>query len=211
MSARNPQIRKLISIIEPVLEASGFELVELRFLMDQGGWTLRVCVDMPLDPSVPPSEVPADRVDLSDCEQVSRELSAVLDVDDPIPQAYSLEVSSPGIERPLRTAKHYEYFAGSVAKIQMAVAVSGTERKNFRGTILGVEAGHVLLDADGQTFKLEIDDIDHAKLIPDWDAVMKGGRGVGAPPPKPAKPGGKVAKAAGAPKKTKQSSSSGQN
>lgn len=211
MSARNPQIRKLISIIEPVLEASGFELVELRFLMDQGGWTLRVCVDMPLDPSIPPSEVPADRVDLSDCEQVSRELSAVLDVDDPIPQAYSLEVSSPGIERPLRTAKHYEYFAGSVAKIQMAVAVSGTERKNFRGTILGVEAGHVLLDADGQTFKLEIDDIDHAKLIPDWDAVMKGGRGVGAPPPKPAKPGGKVAKAAGAPKKTKQSSSSGQN
>lgn len=211
MSARNPQIRKLISIIEPVLEASGFELVELRFLMDQGGWTLRVCVDMPLDPSVPPSEVPADRVDLSDCEQVSRELSAVLDVDDPIPQAYSLEVSSPGIERPLRTAKHYEYFAGSVAKIQMAVAVSGSERKNFRGVIRGVEDGHVLLDADGQTFKLEIDDIDHAKLIPDWDAVMKGGRGVGAPPPKPAKPGGKVAKAAGAPKKTKQSSSSGQN
>ena len=240
MSARNPQIRKLISIIEPVLEASGFELVELRFLMDQGGWTLRVCVDMPLDPSVPPSEVPADRVDLSDCEQVSRELSAVLDVDDPIPQAYSLEVSSPGIERPLRTAKHYEYFAGSEAKIQMAVGVStkpgpkmegpgftpgpgtdaGSERKNFRGVIRGVEAGHVLLEADGQTYKLDIDDIDHAKLIPDWDAVMKGGRGVGAPPPKPAKPGGKVAKnskaagaagAAGAPKKTKQSSSSGQN
>ena len=209
MSSRNPQTQKLISIIEPVLEAAGFELVELRFLMDQGGWTLRVCVDLPLDPSVPPGEVPADRVDLSDCADVSRELSAVLDVDDPIPQAYSLEVSSPGIERPLRTAAHYTYFAGSVAKVQMAVGVptdGGSERKNFRGTIRGVEDGHVLLDADGQTFKLAIDDIDHAKLVPDWDAVMKGGRGVGAKPAKPAKPGGKVAS-----KKSKQSSSSGQN
>lgn len=191
--SRNPQTQKLISIVEPVLQASGYELVDLRFLLEQGGWVLRIAVDRPLDPDVPPSEVPQDRVDLSACEEISRELSAVLDVEDPIPQAYSLEISSPGIERPLRTAAHFAYFAGSEAKIQMAIGIpteSGSERKNFRGFLRGVVDGDkVAIEVDGQTFHLPIDDIDHAKLVPDWDAVMRGGSGVGAPAPKPVKPG----------------------
>lgn len=199
--SRNPQQQKLISIVEPVLEAAGFELVDLRFVLEQGGWTLRVQVDLPLDDSVDPSDVPTDRVDLEDCENISRELSAVLDVEDPIPQAYSLEVGSPGIDRPLRTARHFAYFKGSEAKIQLAHGLpteSGTERKNFRGTLRGVdgegEGAKVVIEVDGQPFHLPIVDIDHAKLVPDWDAVMKGKSGVGAPPPKPAKPGGKVSK-----------------
>ncbi|MBA3819853.1 MAG: ribosome maturation factor RimP [Deltaproteobacteria bacterium] len=185
----------MIQIIEPVLQAGGYELVDVRLLLEQGGWVLRVQVDLPLDDNVDPHDVPADRVDLEDCEKLSRELSAVLDVEDPIPQAYSLEVGSPGIDRPLRTPRHFQYFAGSEAKLQMAHGLqteSGSERRNFKGVLKGIDGDQVLIDVDGQAFSLPIDDIDQAKLVPDWDAVMKGKSGVGAPQPKPAKPGGKV-------------------
>ena len=91
--SRNPLQTKLISIVEPVIESAGFELVDLRFLLEQGGWVLRVQVDLPLAEVTDISQVPSDRVDLHDCENLSRELSAVLDVDDPIPQAYHLEIS----------------------------------------------------------------------------------------------------------------------
>jgi ribosome maturation factor RimP len=138
--SRNPLHTKLISIIEPVLEQSGFELVDLRFLLEQGGWVLRVQVDLPLGEVTDLSEVPSDRVDLEDCENISRELSAVLDVEDPIPQAYHLEVSSPGIDRPLRTAAHFAHFKGSEAKIQLAAPLhlDGGERRNFKGKLVGV-------------------------------------------------------------------------
>jgi ribosome maturation factor RimP len=190
---RTPLQQRLISIVEPVCEAAGYELVDLRFVLEQGGWTLRVAVDLPLDEHTDPHEVPSDRVDLEDCENLSRELSAVLDVEDPIPQAFSLEVSSPGIDRPLRTAKHYTYFAGSEAKIQLQapVHVETGERRNFKGTLRGVEddGKTVVIDCDGTEFRLPIDDIEHARLVPDWDAVMKGKSGVGKPAPKPIKPG----------------------
>jgi len=185
---------KLISIIEPVLEQSGFELVDVRFVLEQGGWVLRVQVDIPLAEVTDLSEVPSDRVDLEDCENISRELSAVLDVEDPIPQAYHLEVGSPGIDRPLRTAAHFDHFKGSVAKIQLdrpLITPTG-ERRNFKGVLKGVLPGtaKVEIEVDGQLFQLPIEDIDHAKLVPDWDAVMQGKSGVGADKlPKPVKPG----------------------
>jgi len=199
--SRAPLQQRLISIVEPVCEAAGYELVDLRFLLEQGGWTLRVAVDLPLDEHTDPHEVPSDRVDLEDCENLSRELSAVLDVEDPIPQAFSLEVSSPGIDRPLRTVKHYKYFAGSEAKIQLATPLqvaapaspASIERRNFKGILQGVEGdgqrAQVLIECDGTTFRLPIDEIEQAKLVPDWDAVMKGKRGVGTPAAKPVKPG----------------------
>jgi ribosome maturation factor RimP len=181
--ARNPQQQRLIQIVEPVLEAAGFELVDLRFLLEQGGWVLRVQVDRPLDQVTDITQVPAERVDLHDCENLSRELSAVLDVEDPIPQAYHLEISSPGIDRPLRTAKHFAHFTGSEAKIQLAVPLhlDTTERRNFKGVLRGVADDHVTIDCDGTTFRLPIADIDHAKLVPDWDAVMHGRSGAGIP------------------------------
>ena len=189
--------QRLISIVEPVCEAAGYELVDLRFLLEQGGWTLRVAVDLPLplDTHGDPNEVPADRVDLTACEDLSRELSAVLDVEDPIPQAFSLEVSSPGIDRPLRTAAHYKYFAGSEAKIQLVMPLrleppTAAPRRNFKGILQGMEGeDKVLIECEGTTFRLPIDDIEQAKLVPDWDAVMKGKRGVGKPLAKPVKPG----------------------
>lgn len=193
--SRNPLHQRLISIVEPVLQAAGFELVDLRFLLEQGGWVLRVQVDIPLSEVTDPTEVPSDRVDLSDCEDLSRELSAVLDVEDPISQAYHLEISSPGIERPLRTASHFQHFAGSEAKIQLAVPLhtESGERKNFKGVLKGVIDDKVEIVCDGHAFQLPIADIDHAKLVPDWDAVMRGRSGVGSAPaadqPKPIKPG----------------------
>jgi len=190
--SRNPLQQRLISIIEPALEAAGFELVDVRFLLEQGGWVLRVQVDLPLSEVTDLSEVPSDRVDLEDCENISRELSAVLDVEDPIPQAYHLEVSSPGIDRPLRTAAHFRHFAGSEAKIQLAVPLHTEtgERKNFRGVLKGVIDDKVEIVCDGHAFQLPIADIDNAKLVPDWDAVMQGRSGVGtANLPKPIKPG----------------------
>jgi ribosome maturation factor RimP len=190
--SRNPLHQRLIAIVEPAIEAAGFELVDLRFALEQGGWTLRVQVDLPLSQVTDLSEVPSDRVDLEDCENLSRELSAVLDVEDPIPQAYSLEISSPGIDRPLRTAAHFSHFAGSEAKIQLAVPLhtDSGERKNFRGVLKGVIDDKVEIVCDGHAFQLPIEDIDHAKLVPDWDAVMHGKSGVGsADQPKPIKPG----------------------
>lgn len=181
MSSRNPQQQRLISIVEPVCNAAGFDLVDLRFLLDQGGWVLRIAVDLPLGEGMDITQVPEDRVDLEDCENLSRELSAVLDVEDPIPQAYSLEVSSPGIDRALRTAAHFAHFVGSEAKIQLAIGLQtpSGERKNFRGILQGCADDKVAIEVDGQVFHLPIDDIDQAKLVPDWDAVMKGGSGVG--------------------------------
>jgi ribosome maturation factor RimP len=181
--SRTPLHQRLISIVEPVCVAAGFELVELRFVLEQGGWTLRVAIDTPIDQHTDPHEVPADRVDLRACEELSRELSAVLDVEDPIPQAFHLEVSSPGIDRPLRTAAHFAHFAGSEAKIQLATPLHlpAGERRNFRGILGGVDGSDVLIECDGAPFRLPIDDIEHARLVPDWDAVMKGKSGVGRP------------------------------
>jgi ribosome maturation factor RimP len=194
--SRNPLQQRLISIVEPVCQAAGYELVDLRFALEQGGWTLRVAIDRLLDEHLDPGEVPADRVDLIDCENLSRELSAVLDVEDPIPQAFHLEVGSPGIDRPLRTAAHFRHFAGSEAKIQLVAALHlpAGDRRNFRGILQGVEGGQVVIECDGTAFRLSIDEIDHARLVPDWDAVMKGKSGVGKPsgvPGRrgPAKPG----------------------
>jgi len=195
--SRTPLQQRLIAIIEPVLESSGFELVDLRFVLEQGGWVLRVQADVPLHEVTDLSEVPSDRVDLEDCEQISRELSAVLDVEDPIPQAYHLEVSSPGIDRPLRTAAHFAHFTGSEAKIQLAVPLQTAtgERRNFRGWLRGVADDVVTIECDGARFELPIADIDHAKLVPDWDAVMHGKSGVGASKePKPIKPGHRPSK-----------------
>jgi ribosome maturation factor RimP len=193
--SRNPQTQRLIKIVEPVCQQAGFELVDLRLVLEQGGWTLRVQVDLPIDENVPPSEVPPDRVDLEDCENLSRELSAVLDVEDPIPQAYSLEVGSPGIDRPLRTEQHFRYYAGSDIKVQLSHGIateSGAERKNFRGILRGAAGGKLVIDVDGQEFHLPIEDVETAKVVPDWDAVMKGKSGAGPTQSRPAKPGGKV-------------------
>ncbi|MEZ4360127.1 MAG: ribosome maturation factor RimP [Kofleriaceae bacterium] len=176
--------QRLLAIIEPVCLDAGCELVDLRLVMDQGGWVLRVCIDRPLAEGEDAAQIRQARVDLSECERVSRMLSAVLDVDDPVAQAYNLEVSSPGIDRPLRTAAHFARFAGAEAKIQLATPLTtatGSERRNFRGVLRGVREGLILIEVDGVEFALPLADLDSARLVPDWDDVMRGGSGVRVP------------------------------
>jgi ribosome maturation factor RimP len=208
--SRNPQHDRLIAIIEPVCVDAGFELADVRLLMEQGGWVLRVSIDRPLPEGADVTQVHEERVDLSECEEVSRLLSAALDVDDPIPQAYSLEISSPGIDRPLRTPAHFVRYAGAEVKIQLAaplVTQSG-ERRNFRGVLLGCSgaAGQavVSIEVDGAaTFELPIDDIESARIVPDWDEVMRGGSGVTKPKSQKGEAKARAAKAAKASKPTR--------
>ncbi|HUH02713.1 MAG TPA: ribosome maturation factor RimP [Kofleriaceae bacterium] len=156
--------QKLIEIAEPVCAGAGYELVDLRYL-SEGSWVVRVYIDR--------STPGAPGISFEDCEQVSRELSAVLDVEDPLPQAYRLEVSSPGIDRPLRTAPHFERFAQQRARITLIDGVDG--RRNFTGTLQGIDSSPdstvVLIDVDGTHFRLPLHDIASAKLIPDWNQL----------------------------------------
>jgi ribosome maturation factor RimP len=157
-------------IAEPVCHANGYELVDVEYTRGQSGWVVRVYIDRP-------AEIPhISGISFADCERLSRELSTVLDVEDPVPHAYSLEVSSPGLDRPLRTAAHFQRFAGETVKLVLAEPLAG--RKNFKGVVVGVEppgpdADTVVLDVDGSQFRLPIAAIASARLVPDWDAVMK--------------------------------------
>jgi ribosome maturation factor RimP len=103
-------------------------------------------------------------VGLDDCANVSRELSAVLDVEDTIPVAYSLEVSSPGLNRPLKKAADFARFIGKKAKIRTRRPV-GDARRNFSGTLVAVEAGKVKIDVGDQVCEVPVDDVEKANLV----------------------------------------------
>jgi ribosome maturation factor RimP len=155
---------RLIELVEPVCRASGYELVDLRHVLEQGGWVVRVFIDR--DPPGGP-----DPISFEDCERVSRELSALFDVEDPIPNAYRLEVSSPGVDRPLRTAEHFRRQIGNQAKLTLDRGIDG--RRNFSGTVIGVDDDDVIVEVDGTRHALPLSDISTAKLVPDWDAIMR--------------------------------------
>jgi len=179
--------RRVWAIVEPVCSHAGFDLVDVRFVTEPGGWVLRVFIDRPAQKD---GEAPIQDVDLDDCERMSRELSALLDVEDPIGPAYNLEVSSPGIDRPLVTEGHFRRFVGAEIKVTLLHGVpnpQGGERKNFRGMLEAVEGegddARARVIVDGQPWLLPIHDVDVAKIVPDWDAVMKGNRGQVRPRP----------------------------
>jgi ribosome maturation factor RimP len=146
--------QKLIQLTEPVVAGQGYELVDLEFKNEPqvGGWVLRVFIDKP------------EGVSLDDCASVSRELSAVLDVDDAIPIAYSLEVSSPGLNRPLRKATDFARFVGKKAKIRTRHPV-GESRRNFSGTLVGVDGDKVKIDVGDQVCEVPVDDVEKANLV----------------------------------------------
>ena len=153
--SENPRTDQVISIIEPSLADLGYELVRVHF----GGG------------QKPVLQIMFDRTDggevvIDDCALASRTVSALLDVADPIPEAYELEVGSPGIDRPLTRMKDFDSFAGFEAKVELKQAVDG--RRRFRGVLLGLNGGMVrLVDPDGKAEEivLPISDVAKAKLV----------------------------------------------
>jgi ribosome maturation factor RimP len=124
-----------------VAESYGLEVFDVQFRREAGGMVLRVQIDRP-----GPAATAEESVSVADCSTVSRELSAVLDVEDFVPVAYILEVSSPGLDRPLRGRADFERFSGRRAKVVMREAVDG--QTFFRGRLAGVEADAALIDGD---------------------------------------------------------------
>lgn len=145
-------VQELTAVFEPVVESMGYELVGVEFHGSEHHGTLRVFID---------SE---NGITVDDCAAVSHQISALLDVEDPIIHPYDLEVSSPGINRPLFKVADYQRFAGQNAKIRLAVALNG--RKNFSGVLQGVgENDVVLITVDNETFELPFHDIARANLV----------------------------------------------
>jgi ribosome maturation factor RimP len=156
----NEQLNELLL---PLVTDLGLEFVGIEFSPSRGSSLLRVYIDAPERP-----------VAIEDCERVSREISALLDVNDPIEGRYTLEVSSPGIDRPLFTPEHFARFIGSEAKISVALPIEGRQR--FSATIRGVEEDRILIDQDGKEVTINHANVVKAKLVPDYAAL-----GLGAP------------------------------
>lgn len=139
------------ALAEPLLTDLGFELVDVVFATEYGRKVLRFFIDKP------------GGVTIDDCTQASRELSTLLDVEDPIPQRYTLEVSSPGLDRPLVKEKDFIRYAGKKVRIKTKEPIEG--RRNFKATIDSVGDGSIsVTDFDGRRFVIELARIDRARL-----------------------------------------------
>ena len=160
-----------------VLADLQLECLGVEFSPSQGQSTLRVYLD-----------ANGREVTLDDCESASRELSAMLDVEDPIPGHYVLEVSSPGIDRPLFTAAQFAKVAGQEVKLLLKAPLEG--RRRLRGKVVSVEGEQVALEAEGKVFQFGHDAVESARIVPDWVALGY------VPQPKPGgrKPGKKASK-----------------
>jgi ribosome maturation factor RimP len=151
-------VERIRSVAERVVQARGLELFDVQLRRESIGWVVRVFIDKP-----GPSGTPEDSVGVEDCASVSREMSAMLDVEDPLDRAYTLEVSSPGLDRPLRGAEDFRRFAGRLAKIVVDPAVDG--QKHFAGRIEGVDGDALLFEAEGhKRHRIPLEAITRAKL-----------------------------------------------
>ena len=173
----NQDIRKLWTLIEPYVSDAGFELVEVQSGRETTGWVVRIFMDRPAQPANVNDAAAAllgqVTVSLEDCERVSRDISAALDVADLIPHAYALEVSSPGLDRPLRRERDFARFAGQKARIRLVEGQGTDGRRNFSGVLRGARDGLVSIDCDGRSYELPIEDVAKANLVPDWELEFK--------------------------------------
>lgn len=135
----------------PLLAEMNIELVEIQFRRESHGWVLRLYIDR------------EGGVTLEDCTAVSREVSSYLEVEDPIEQAYHLEVSSPGLERPLRKKEDFVRFAGRRARIKTKEKID--EQRVFIGTLQGVEGDDIVVDIGDRVYRFPLDDIARARLV----------------------------------------------
>ncbi len=148
---------KLAALVRSVVEPMGYELVGVEQCQrggSHGGSILRIYIDA------------EEGINLDDCAAVSHQLSGVLDVEDPIQSHYDLEVSSPGMDRPLFGAEHYNRFRGQRAKVRLGVKLKG--RRNFEGLLAGVEGDCLRLEVEGIVHELPLAMIESARLVPEF-------------------------------------------
>ncbi|MDH5392211.1 MAG: ribosome maturation factor RimP [Gammaproteobacteria bacterium] len=146
----------LWAMVEPVVTGLGYELVEIEYLSQDGMNILRIYIDQ------------ENGITADDCGKVSLQLSALFDVEEPMSARYNLEVSSPGLDRPLRKTSDFERFAGNRVKIKMTMPVGMDNRRNFTGILVGVTADQARIEVDGEEYELPIAAIEKARIIPKY-------------------------------------------
>ncbi|MEO6364669.1 MAG: ribosome maturation factor RimP [Luteimonas sp.] len=162
----------IAELLTPTIATMGLELLGIDYLSNPGSSVLCLYIDVPADAEE------GRHVGIEDCEAVSREVSAQLDVEDPISSNYTLEVSSPGLDRPLFTLPQFARFIGETAKVTMKLPQDG--RRRLQGAIARVGHSSVAFSVDGNDIDVNFDNIEKAKLVPDWAAL-----GFAATKPKP--------------------------
>jgi ribosome maturation factor RimP len=145
---------KLMALSEPLLAQLGYELVDLDYAAGRRHALVRVFIDRP------------QGVGVDDCERISHELAALLDVEDPVPIAYTLEVSSPGLDRVLRTPAHFQRFVGERIWLELQVARDG--RRRYTGRLEAVSPEGIELTVDGAKVAVRFSEIERARLAPQW-------------------------------------------
>lgn len=145
-------------MLEPAVNATGFELWGIEFVRAGKHSTLRIYID---------SE---KGIDVDDCAEVSHQVSGVLDVEDPISTEYVLEVSSPGVDRPLFTSKQFSDVIGETVEIKTTMPQQG--RRNFKGVLQNAEAQQLEVNVDGETFLIALSNIAKARLVPNFDELL---------------------------------------
>lgn len=165
--------REIAELLAPTVDALGLELLGVEYLPAPGGSLLRLYIDIPLEDAAAEAagegDEPPRTVGIEDCEAVSREVSAQMDVADPISGNYTLEVSSPGLERPLFTPAQFARYVGQVAKVWLKLPQDG--RRRMQGEILRADDAAVVVKVDGAEFSVAPDNIEKARLVPDWAAL----------------------------------------
>lgn len=146
------QEQRLTELLAPTVEATGFELLGVEFHSAGRHSTLRLFIDHP------------DGITVDNCAQVSREVSAILDVEDPIQNEYNLEVSSPGLDRPLFTPAHFAKVVGQ--KIEVKTAIPQDGRRRFKGDLVAIEDDMLVIEVDGKQYRLLMDNVDKANVVP---------------------------------------------
>jgi ribosome maturation factor RimP len=149
---------RLVNLLQPLVEELGYEFVGLEHSSNPKNAVLRIYIDQD------------SGIDLDDCGTVSREVAALLDVEDPISGRYSLEISSPGLDRPLFTPEQFARFAGEEVKVTLFAPEDG--RRRFRGHILAVRDEEIQLDVGDEEVTLIFSNIAKARLVPDYDQLM---------------------------------------
>ncbi len=152
-------LSQLWGLFEPVVTGMGYELIEIEHFPNPKHGVLRLYIDK------------VSGINIDDCSAVSRQISALIDVEDPVRGQFNLEVSSPGLDRPLKRLKDYQHFIGEIVKIKTSMPQDG--QRNFKGRLLSADAQKVVIETDSEEITLPMTAIDKARLVPQFQASVE--------------------------------------